>query len=206
MYELGISAGCGGGNYCPNSSMTREEMAAFIIIARFGAGANFTYSSTPSFADVPNSGATAPYFKFVQRMQQDGITAGCAKAVAPATLPTFCPGGSVTRAQMAVFMMAGLFNLPLPAGTPAITAISPSTLAAGASGTFTITGVNTSFAQGTTTLSPIPGVTIGTITVNSSTSLTVQLTAAANATPRPYTVVAITNSEQDVLPNSLTIQ
>ena len=103
-------------------------------------------------------------------------------------------------------MMVGLFNQFLPAGTPIITAISPSTLGAGTSGAFTITGVNTSFVQGTTTLSPIPGVTIGTITVNSATSLTVQLTAAANATLRPYTIVAITNSEQDVLPNNLIIQ
>jgi hypothetical protein len=55
-------------------------------------------------------------------------------------------------------------------------------------------------------LSPIPGVTVGTITVNSATSLTVQLTAAASATPQPYSIVAITNSEQDVLPNGLTLQ
>ena len=199
MYELGITAGCGGGNYCPNSSVTREEMAVFIIAARFGAGASFTYSSTPSFNDVPDSGATAPYFKFVQRMEQDGITAGCAKGL-------YCPDSPVTRAEMAVFMMAGLFNQFLRAGTPMITLISPSTLAAGASGTFTITGVNTSFAQGTTTLSPIPGVTIGTVMVNSPTSLTVQLTAAADAALQPYTIVAITNSEQDVLPNSLIIQ
>jgi hypothetical protein len=66
--------------------------------------------------------------------------------------------------------------------------------------------VPSSAVQRTTTISPIPGVTIGTITVTNATSLAVQLTAAANATLRPCTIVAITNSEQDVLPNSLTIQ
>ena len=71
----------------------------------------------PYFADVPDSGGTATYFKFVQRMKQDGITGGCATAVAPA-LPDYCPDEAVTRAQMAVFMMAGLFNFPLPAGRP----------------------------------------------------------------------------------------
>ena len=81
-------------------------------------------------------------------MKQDDITAGCAKAVAPATLPTFCPAEAVTRADMAVFIMVGLFNQFLPAGTPMITGISPSTLEAGTSGTFTITGVNTNFVQG----------------------------------------------------------
>ena len=128
------------------------------------------------------------------------------KAITPATLPTFCPNQSVTRAEMAVFMMVGLFDQFLPAGTPMITGISPSTLGVGTSGIFTITGVNTSFAQGTTTISPIPGVTIGTITVNSPTSLTVQLTAAADAVAQPYSIVAITGSEQDVLPNGLVIQ
>jgi hypothetical protein len=88
---------------------------------------------------------------------------------------------------MAVFMMAGLFNQPLPAQTPVITSISPALLTRGTQGTFTITGANTSFSQSSTTLSPIPGVTVGTIVVNSPTSLTVNLTGTGNpvATPTP---------------------
>ena len=82
---------------------------------------------------------------------------------------------------MAIFIMRGAFNQFLPAGTPVISSISPSTLPLGTSGMFTITGANTNFVQGTTVLSPIPGVTIGPITVNSATSMTVQLTAASNA-------------------------
>jgi hypothetical protein len=107
---------------------------------------------------------------------------------------------------MAIFIMRGAFNQYLPAGTPVIASISPPTLALGTSGIFTITGANTNFVQGTTQLNPIPGVTIGTITVNSSTSLTVQLTAASNAVAQPYSVLAITGSEQDVLPNGLVLQ
>jgi hypothetical protein len=91
-------------------------------------------------------------------------------------------------------------------GTPVIAQISPSTLATGTSGTFTITGANTNFVQGMTLLSPIPGVTTGTITVTSATTLTVQLTAAANATAQPYSILAITGAEQDVLPNGLALQ
>jgi hypothetical protein len=60
--------------------------------------------------------------------------------------------------------------------------------------------------QGITTLSPIPGVTIGTITVTNATTMTVQLTAAANATAQPYSILAITGAEQDVLPNGLVLQ
>jgi hypothetical protein len=60
--------------------------------------------------------------------------------------------------------------------------------------------------QGTTTLAAIPGVTIGTITVTSPTTMTVQLTAASNAVAQPYSVLAITGFEQDVLPNGMVLQ
>jgi uncharacterized repeat protein (TIGR01451 family) len=199
MYELGISAGCsitnGFAQYCPNDPVTRDSMAVFIIGSRLGSGTNFTYPATPFFADVPSSDYA---FKFVQRMRVDGITGGC-------TATTYCPSDPVTRGQMAIFIMAGLFNQLQPDSTPRITQISPAALGLGMSGAFTITGVNTNFAQGTTQLSPIPGVDIGTITVNSPTSLTVQLTAAGNATPRPYSIVAVTGSEDDVLPNGLVL-
>ncbi len=107
---------------------------------------------------------------------------------------------------MAIFLMRGAFNQFLPAGTPVLTQISPSTLPPGTSATFTITGTNTNFLQGTTTLSPIPGVTIGAINVTSPTTLTVQLTASSAAVTQPYSLLAITGTEQDVLPNGLVLQ
>jgi S-layer homology domain len=30
LYNRGITAGCGGGNYCPNDSTTRAQMAVFV--------------------------------------------------------------------------------------------------------------------------------------------------------------------------------
>jgi hypothetical protein len=33
LYQQGISAGCGGGNFCPNSSVTRGQMAVFLVTA-----------------------------------------------------------------------------------------------------------------------------------------------------------------------------
>ena len=201
MKELGITAGCTATAYCPNDNMTRAQMAIFIVRARLGvnlAGSppSFSYSTTPSFADV----AAGDFgFAWIQRMKRDAITAGC-------TATTYCPNDPVTRGQMALFIMRTAFNLLLPANMPVLTQISPAVLPAGTSGTFTITGVNTNFVQGTTTIGPLPGVTIGTVTVNSATSLTVQLTAAANATAQPYSILATTGTEEDLLPNGLTIQ
>jgi hypothetical protein len=201
LYELGVTSGCGSNMYCPAQVVTRDQMAVFIERVRLGlalAGSppTFTYSTTPKFTDV-SAGNFA--FPWIQRLAADNITSGCGAT-------TYCPGQPVTRGDMAIFIMRGAFNQFLPAGTPIVTQISPSTLARGATGPYTITGMNTNFVQGTTQLSGIPGVTIGTITVSSPTSLTVQLAAASGATAEPCSVIAVTGSEQAVLPNGLTIQ
>ena len=196
MYELGITTGCGSNNYCPNDNVTRDQMAVFIIRARYGAKAAFTSPPAPVFSDVPSS---EPYFPWIQRLAMDGITAGCGNG-------QYCPAAPVIRADMAIFIIRGAFNQLLPASTAMVTQISPATLAPGATGTFAVMGSNTHFVQGTTTLAPIPGVTIGTITVTSATSLTVQLTAAGNAVKQPDSIVAITGGEQAVLPNGLSVK
>ena len=189
--------------YCPLYTVTRDQMAVFVIRARLGlylAGGNnplFTYPSTPYFTDTTASSDFA--FAWIQRMKLEGITNGCSATA-------YCPLDPVTRGDMAIFVMRGAFNQYLPAGRPLLTQISPSTLSPGTSGTFAITGANTNFVQGTTQLSPIPGVTIGTITVTSATTMTVQLTASPSAVTQPYSIMAITGSEQDVLPNGLVIQ
>jgi hypothetical protein len=75
-------------------------MAVFIIRAMLGEG--FTFPATPFFTDVP---ATHPYFNYVQKMRDLGITTGC-------TATTYCPDDPVTRSQMAVFLVRGkLSNL-----------------------------------------------------------------------------------------------
>ncbi len=203
MKELGITSGCGDDTaYCPGDTVSRDQMAIFIIRARLGlalAGGQsptFTYPSTPYFTDVP-IGAFG--YQWIQRMKEESITSGC-------TATTYCASSPIIRGDMAIFIMRGAFNQFLPAGTPVVSQISPATLPLGTSGTFTITGTNTNFVQGTTTLSAIPGVTVGTITVTSATTMTVQLTAASNAVAQPYSILAVTGSEEAVLPNGLVIQ
>jgi hypothetical protein len=52
------------------------------------------------FADVPNG---HPFCGFIERLAEDGITGGCGAGL-------FCPDNPVTRAQMAVFLVAA----PMP--------------------------------------------------------------------------------------------
>ena len=50
------------------------------------------------------------------------------------------------------------------------------------------------------------GITVDAINVISPTQLTVEVTAGSGATTQPVSVVAITGTEQAVLPNGLVIQ
>ncbi|MBV6464874.1 MAG: hypothetical protein PGMFKBFP_00139 [Anaerolineales bacterium] len=90
-----ITTGCGTGLYCPDDPVTRGQMAVFVIRALLGG--NFTAPATPSFTDVPT---THPFFNYIQKLKDLGITSGC-------TATTFCPDDPVTRGQMAAFVIRG---------------------------------------------------------------------------------------------------
>jgi hypothetical protein len=100
LYAEGITGGCGGGNYCPNTPVTREQMAVFLLVAEHGTGYT-PPAATGIFADVPAGYAFAPW---IEALAAEGITGGCGTG-------NFCPKTAVNRAQMAVFLVAA-FNLP----------------------------------------------------------------------------------------------
>jgi hypothetical protein len=198
MYELGITTGCGGGMYCPNETVTRGQMAAFLIRMRYGSYTAVTWPATPYFTDVP---ATAQFFTFIQRMKEDNITSGC-------TATTYCPNNPVTRGEMAIFVMRGAFNQLLPSTQAIIASVSPAALTAGTSGTFTVTGVNTNFVQGATDIVSVDNnaVTSSNLVVTSPTTLTVTLTATAGASQQPVSIYVQTGTQEAVLPNGLTVE
>ena len=167
LFELGITAGCGNGNFCPDSPVSRDQMAVFLIRARFGANVRFDWPPTPYFADVP-AGFWA--FNWIQRMKRDAITSGCGPSA-------YCPSNPVTRGDMAVFLMRGAFNQLLPPGTPVISQINPAIIGQGQTTTVIVTGTNTNFAAGQSTLGPIPGVQIGPVSVLAPGVLSVALSA-----------------------------
>jgi hypothetical protein len=196
LKELGITSGCTATSFCPEMTVSRDQAAVLLIRARYGASANPFAPPTPYFVDVP-----ADYWAFsqVQRLKLDRITNGCATNL-------FCPPSPVTRGDMAIFLMRAIFNQLLPQQIPTITNVSPNVISRGQTQTITITGNQTSFSPGATTLAPIPGVTFGTITVSSPTLMTVSLTVAADALQQPDPIRVISGSEDVVLPNGIVIQ
>jgi streptogramin lyase len=96
----GITVGCGGGNYCPASLVSRQEMAVFILETL---GVTPPPCTSSPFTDVP---CTDPFAPWIVELFNRGITAGC-------TPTTYCPASPVTRDQMAVFLVRA-FDIPLP--------------------------------------------------------------------------------------------
>jgi hypothetical protein len=78
-------------------------MAVFLLLAKEGSGYTPPACSTPTFNDVPCSSSFAPW---VDELARRGVTGGCGGGA-------YCPAGSVTRGQMAVFL-ATTFGLPTP--------------------------------------------------------------------------------------------
>jgi hypothetical protein len=100
-----ITSGCGGGNYCPDASVTRAQMAVFLLKTEHGAG--FTPPPcTGLFADVECVPTPAFAVDWIEQLSHEGITGGC--ALDPLR---YCPSDAVTRGQMAVFLDK-TFSLP----------------------------------------------------------------------------------------------
>jgi hypothetical protein len=93
-FHNGVTAGCGGGNYCPDSSVTRAQMAVLLLKAEHGS--SFVPPlCTGIFPDVPCPG---PFTGWIEELFDEGITGGCGGG-------DYCPNNPVTRAQMAVFLL-----------------------------------------------------------------------------------------------------
>jgi hypothetical protein len=106
----GLTAGCGGGAFCPDAPITRAQMSLFVLTAREGAGFRPYDCSAPGFEDVPPQHAVCPW---IDELGWRGVIGGCGNG-------NFCPDDPVTRAQAAVFLLRTLDPAlsPPPCGTP----------------------------------------------------------------------------------------
>jgi hypothetical protein len=97
---LQITLGCGGGNYCPSSTVAREQMAAFLIRSLHEPGYVPPTPASQRFTDVPPN---HPFYAYIEEMAVRGITLGCGTNI-------YCPSSNLTRREMAVFLVRA-FNL-----------------------------------------------------------------------------------------------
>jgi parallel beta-helix repeat protein len=89
----GITGGCGGGNYCPQNPVRRDQMAVFLLKAEHGPA----YLPPPcagQFGDVP---CPSLFADWIEQLSAEGITGGCGNG-------NYCPQNPNTRGQMAVFL------------------------------------------------------------------------------------------------------
>ena len=93
LARRGVVSGCGGGNYCPTSSVTREQMAVFVL-RTVDPALSPAACGTPVFADVP---ATSPFCRWIEELARRGVVTGCGGG-------NYCPTAAVTREQMGVFI------------------------------------------------------------------------------------------------------
>ncbi len=101
LAKEGITAGCGGGKFCPETVVTRDQMAVFLLRAEHSSSYVPPSATGAMFADVPASFWAAAW---IEQLAREGITGGCGNG-------NYCPAASVNRAQMAVFLVRA-FNIP----------------------------------------------------------------------------------------------
>ncbi len=91
----GITAGCGNGNYCGTSNITRAQMAVFLLKAKHGAA----YVPPPCVGMFPDVACPSGFaVNWIEQLAAEGITGGCGGG-------NYCPTNPVTRAQMAIFLL-----------------------------------------------------------------------------------------------------
>lgn len=98
LAEAGITKGCNppaNDRYCPDSRVTRGQMAAFLVRALKLPAASQDYF-------VDDTGLV--FENDINRLAKSGITKGCN----PPTNNRYCPGNYVTREQMAAFLVRAL--------------------------------------------------------------------------------------------------
>ena len=99
----GITAGCATEAYCPRGIVTRAQMATFLVRA-----ADLGPSQQDYFLDDERSS----HEPNINRMALAGVTGGCG-------FHRFCPGGLLTRGQMAALLYRVAHPQSAPAALPA---------------------------------------------------------------------------------------
>jgi hypothetical protein len=140
MYRKGITKGCSDTNdgqrrFCPERTLTRGEMAVFIVRAKMNtvfptvvSGAFTTTSCQPTGTTVPagqlgdlfglfvgctpyfsDVARTHPYFAFIQKLRELRITNGTSVVQDAMPVGTYSPEANLTRAELMTFLVRAFF-------------------------------------------------------------------------------------------------
>ena len=91
----GVTAGCGGGAFCPSAPNTRAQIAPMLLRAIEGAGYAPPAATGAVFADVSATSFAAAWIEELARRE---IAAGCGSG-------DYCPSAPMTRASLAVMLL-----------------------------------------------------------------------------------------------------
>lgn len=95
LAAAGITTGCTEDLYCPQNPVTRAEMASFLVRAIGG------FEGFDAPGDRFDDDSDSPHQIDINRLALIGVTNGCGERL-------YCPADSVTRAQMASFLVRAL--------------------------------------------------------------------------------------------------
>jgi hypothetical protein len=105
-----VSAGCGGGRFCPDAPLTRRQFAVLALRAELGSGYG-PATALGLFADLPSANPFAPW---VEDLYARGVFAGCGSWHS-------CPDNPLRRAEMARYLLRAVegpaYVPPAAAGT-----------------------------------------------------------------------------------------
>jgi len=94
LVRRGVTSGCGGGNFCPDAAVTRDQMAVFLLRTLDPVLDPPACAPPNLFGDVPE---TSAFCRWIEELARRGISTGCGGG-------NFCPQQPVTREQMGAFL------------------------------------------------------------------------------------------------------
>ena len=106
LLDEGITSGCADDHFCPDCSVTRGQMAAFLARA-----ADLDTSNPPATSSFDDVSAGSTLHAYIEAAYEEGITSGCGG-------DNFCPNDPISRAQAATMIARTLaWEAPEPLGT-----------------------------------------------------------------------------------------
>jgi PKD repeat protein len=99
ILHAGLTTGCTATGFCVNEAFTRDQIAVWLLRARYGATYTPPACSGDPFPDVPCSGPNRHWAAdWIAKLKADGITSGTGAGL-------YEPARGLSRAEMVVFLL-----------------------------------------------------------------------------------------------------